>query len=874
MGLAKYNEKRHFDKTPEPKGVTKKKSKKRATAERLYLVQKHAASRLHYDFRLEHNGVLLSWAVPKGPSFDTRDKRLAVHVEDHPVAYGDFEGSIPEGEYGGGTVMLWDRGTWEPLGDMDAMYREGKVKFVVHGEKLNGAWTLVRIRGRGKDDGKNWLLIKERDDAVQSHDDYDVTAERDESVKTGRSMSEIAADKKNVWKSNRAKSAEIDAAGLTGAKKTTMPATFSPQLATLATKVPEGKDWIYELKLDGYRLLAFADGKRARMLTRKGNDWTTKFATVAASIGDIACPAILDGEVCVVRDNGTTDFQALQNAIGDGRNAKLVYFVFDMPWCNGYDLRATPLHERKELLKRVLAPAAALGKSLIFGDHIEGKGDAVWQHACAMGMEGVIAKRRDGAYITKRSASWLKIKCTLRQELVVIGFTKAQGERTGFGALSLGYYDDGGELVYAGRVGTGFDEKTLQALTRELKKRTRKTSALAKALRGPEAKDVTWVEPELVAEVRFAEWTGEGVVRQAAFMGLRADKAAKDVRREKAKATTTAVREAKQEEVVEKPTRGRKKPATKAARAVAKATRSVAHKDEKADEVNGVRITHPSRVVYPNITLTKIELVRYYERAAERILPYVANRPLSLVRCQQGAGKPCFFQKHVDHPMPGFHGVDVRDKEHKGEYLYIQDEVGLLQTIQMGALELHPWASTVKKLEHPQYMVFDLDPGPGVVWDSILEGALVLRARLEELGLASYVRTSGGKGLHVCVPLAQKNDWDEVKTFSRLVTERLAAREPRKYVAVMTKSDRGGRIFIDYLRNGRGATAVASWSTRARDNAPIAVPLEWTELDSIDAANVFTIANIDERLDKADPWEDFFATKQSITKAMVKAVSA
>ncbi|MBC7794235.1 MAG: ATP-dependent DNA ligase, partial [Clostridia bacterium] len=513
MGLAKYNAKRRFDRTPEPKGV----AEKSAEADKLrYLIQKHAASRLHYDLRLEHDGVLLSWAVPKGPSFDTRDKRLAVHVEDHPVAYGDFEGIIPAGEYGGGTVMLWDTGTWEPIGDFATMYREGKLKFTVHGQKLKGAWTLVRLRGRGNDDGKNWLLIKERDDLVQSHEDYDVTIALDKSVKTGRSMDEIAEQKNDVWRSSRRQSAKatggvgsapkrklaLNVAGVTGAERMAMPTTLSPQLATLANAVPEGDEWLYELKLDGYRMIAFADGKQTRLLTRKGNDWTRKLMRVASSVDGIACPAVLDGEVCVVRNDGTTDFEELQNAVGESKSAKLVYYAFDMPWCDGYDLRRTPLTDRKELLRKVLSTAPTLGSSLVFSDHIEGHGEDVWKHACAMGIEGVIAKRRDSGYLTKRTSSWLKIKCHLRQELVVVGFTKAQGKRTGFGALALGYYDDDGVLTYAGRVGTGFSQKMLTTLVSALKKSERKTSALAKTLTGPDAKGVTWVEPELVVEVR------------------------------------------------------------------------------------------------------------------------------------------------------------------------------------------------------------------------------------------------------------------------------------------------------------------------------------------------------------------------------------
>ncbi len=871
MGLAKYHEKRDFKRTPEPKGRARKSSRGKL----LYVIQKHAASRMHYDFRLEHEGVLWSWAVPKGPSYDTHDKRLAVHVEDHPIAYGDFEGIIPRGEYGGGSVMLWDRGTWEPLGDAAEMYREGKLKFEVHGEKLKGAWTLVRMGGPRGEGGKNWLLIKERDGEARPSSERDVVEEMPDSVVTGRTMAQIAADEDTVWHSGKtvdastvekkkrpAKSAvmdAVDASKLTGAVKRPMPDFVPPQLATLASDVPEGDDWLYELKLDGYRMLVFVDGTHTRVITRKGNDWTSRFAVLARAAKGVVGPVVLDGEACVVRKDGTTDFQALQNALSEGRMEQIVYYVFDMPWCGGYDLTKTPLHERKELLRAVLAPAPELGSSLIYGEHIEGHGHDVFEHACKMGMEGIIAKRRDSVYSGKRTGAWLKIKCHLRQELVIGGYSEPAGTRVGFGALLMGYYEDG-KLMYAGRTGTGFDDKTLGLLYRRMRKIERKTPAFVNPPTGAEARAVHWLEPELVAEVRFAEWTRDHTIRQAAFQGLREDKEAGEVRRD---------------EVVETDRRGPiaddRLPKADHRKPIAdKPPRS--RKDEKPVMVAGVRVTHPSRIVYPELDLTKKQLVEYYASVADRMLPYVVDRPLSLLRCPDGAGAACFFQKHLGAHgnEPGLHGIEVKDKEHKGLYVLIRDRVGLLQLVQLGAMEFHPWASREDKLEYPQFMVFDLDPGEGVVWDRILEGALVLRARLEEVGLGSYVRTSGGKGLHVCVPLARKNDWDEVKAFSKLVTEDLARREPRKYIAVMTKRDRAGKIFIDYLRNGRGATAVASYSTRARASAGIATPLDWRELDKIESGDQFTLPEFAVRLRKTDPWADFFATKQSITKAMVK----
>ena len=874
MGLAKYHAKRDFSKTPEPKGKARR-SKRRGL---LYVIQKHAASRMHYDFRLEHDGVLLSWAVPKGPSFDTHDKRLAVHVEDHPIEYGDFEGIIPRGEYGGGSVMLWDRGTWEPLGDIDTMYREGKLKFLVRGEKLQGAWTLVRMGGRTGEEGKNWLLIKERDEHVRPIAELDIVEDQPNSVVTGRTMAEIAADQDTVWHSGKtvdAKTLEqkkvappkrtistkrVDASTLTGATKKPMPSFIPPQLATLSEEVPEGDEWLYELKLDGYRMLAFVDEKQTRVVTRKANDWTSKFTAVARAASGVARPVVLDGEVCVVRGDGTTDFQALQNALSEGRMDNLVYYVFDMPWCAGYDLTKTPLHERKELLREVLAPAPELGTTLMYGEHIEGRGHDVFEHACKMGMEGIIAKRRDSAYLGKRTASWLKIKCHLRQELVIGGYSEPAGTRVGFGALLLGHYD-GGKLIYAGRTGTGFDEKTLEALYKRMRKLERAEPAFANPPKGADARGVHWLEPSLVAEVQFSEWTREGTVRQSVFQGLREDKPAAEVRREEAVGKTGSKKARVQRPKPEVPVR---------------VPEARSRKDEKPVMVAGIRVTHPSRVVYPELDITKRQLVEYYDAVGERILPYVANRPLSLLRCPDGAGAACFFQKHLGAHKnePGLHGIEVKDKENKGLYVLIKDRVGLLMLVQLGAMELHPWASRDDKLEYPEFMVFDLDPGEGVVWDRILEAALVLRARLEEIGLESYVRTSGGKGLHVCVPLARKNDWDEVKAFSQAVTLDLERREPRKYISVMTKRDRTGKIFVDYLRNGRGATAVASYSTRARASAGIATPLDWRELDKVTAGDMFTLPDFAVRLRKPDPWADFFATKQSITKTMVKALTA
>lgn len=831
--------------------------------ERLYLIQKHDASRLHYDFRLELDGVLKSWAVPKGPSLDPADKRLAVHVEDHPLEYGSFEGVIPEGEYGGGTVMLWDTGRWEPEGDPREGYRNGKLAFQLHGKRLQGKWALIRMRGR---DEKNWLLVKEKDEKADS-EAGDGILEEDASAATGRSMDAIAKAKDRVWnaeegevtakaatakKTRPNKQDALDPSVLKNARKGKLPAEFAPQLATLVKEPPGGDAWLHEVKYDGYRLVCIMDNKNVRIITRNGNDWTRKFPEIAGELPRLPVKqAILDGEVVIINDDGASDFQALQNALKGKREGVLRYYVFDLPYCEGYDLTRTPLSDRKELLAQVLRGGADV---LRYSDHIVGKGKTVYEQACGMKLEGLVCKRINSPYERRRSRNWLKVKCIKRQEFVVGGFTDPSGSRTGFGALVLGYYDNG-KLVYCGRVGTGFDDRTLEQLHGEMQKREQKQPAFDKPPTGRDAKGVHWLKPELVAEVEFAEWTKEGILRHPSFQGLREDKKPKDVHREKPMATEKA-------EVMQSP-------ADKQAEG-AHATKPANRNRKERAVVAGVTLSNPDRVMYPEQGYTKKQVAEYYEQVAEWVLPHVVKRPLTIIRCPQGHDKECFYQKHLTEALPeAVRGVKIKEKAKAEEYIVIDDLKGLVSLVQMGAMEFHPWGAREDRVERPDLLTFDLDPAPDTAWDVVIDGARLLHDRLEELGLESFLKTSGGKGLHVVVPLVRRSDWDEVKAFSKAVAEEVVAREPKRYIATMSKAKRTGKVFVDYLRNARGATAVAAYSTRARPGAPVATPLRWDELSDNLRPNAYTIENIMARLNalKADPWNGFSRPSQSITAA-------
>jgi len=763
--LEAYNAKRDFARTPEPAGVPARSRGRR------FVVQKHAATRLHYDFRLELDGVLLSWAVAKGPSLDPADKRLAVRTEDHPPGYADFEGTIPKGEYGGGTVLLWDDGRWEPVGDPRAGLEEGKLRFRLDGRRMRGEWVLVRLRAEGRGARENWLLRKVEDEHASGT--ADLTAENVTSVKSGLGLADIAAGKQLKAKRGTARRAQA------------APGFRPVQLATPADEPPAGRQWIHEIKWDGYRALLVKRGGRVAAFTRAGNDWTDRFRVVADAVAALeAESATLDGEVVALDEHGNPSFSRLQNHLKDG--GELQFWAFDLLELDGADLAHLPLVERKAKLAPLVA---GVGEPLFFSDHVSGDAARVLEAMCRTGCEGIVSKRADSRYVGKRSSSWLKIKCTKRQEFVIGGWSRSEKGR-GFASLLLGAHE-GGRLRYAGRVGTGFDAATIADLSARMAplavERPPFDDLPPAAKRG-----AVWVKPELVAEVAFAEVTPDGRLRHPSFVALRDDKPAGEVTLD--------------------PTPG------------AELVRA------------GVAITHPDRVMFPEIGITKRELIDYYEGVAAAMLPHVARRPLSLVRCPQGRGKECFFQKHDRGVFPaGVKRTEIAEADAgRRPYLYVEDVQGLVALLQMGTLEIHVWGSRLDRLECPDRLVIDLDPDVGLGFADVRRAAVEVRGHLAALGLESFPMVTGGKGLHVVAPLAPERDWAAVKDFARRFAEALAADRPDRYTAKLSKAHRRGRIFVDWLRNQRGATAIAPFSTRARPCAPIAVPIGWTQLGRIE----------------------------------------
>ncbi len=856
MPLKDYHAKRDFRSTPEPKGARAKGRSKRA-----FVVQKHDASRLHYDFRLALDGVLKSWAVPKGPSVNPADKRLAVAVEDHPLEYADFEGVIPKGQYGAGAVMVWDSGTWSTdEKDPHRAIKKGKLSFTLTGEKLKGGWTLTRMGGRGRDgDVQNWLLIKHDDAAASKR--KDPLEQQPESVASGRSLDEIAEAADAKWASDGQSGARgqekksgtkgkrsttkgkrtrpgIAPSKVSKARKAAFPRDLRPQLATLVEHVPSGGKWIHEIKFDGYRLLVFREGDRVQLMTRNGKNWSKRFGPLIAALRELPLEsAIIDGEVTILDDAGRSSFQRLQNAIKAQRFASLAFFAFDLPYCNGYDLTGAPLHERKRLLQRIV-PATDEGM-VRFSEHLEGEGEEIYTHACKLELEGIVSKRADSAYAAgRRTPSWVKVKCARRQEFVVIGWTRPAGARKHFGALLLAAHDQDERLHYVGRVGTGFDAAALRDIKQQLDGLERKTCPADTPPPASERRGVRWVKPELVAEVAFAEWTDDGRLRQPSFQGLREDREVANVHVEKAKPVNT---------------KGAGRPA-----------------------VAGVGLSHADRVVYPEQGVTKLDLAQYYARIADWILPHLEDRPLSTVRCPKGRTGQCFYQKHMGDTFSApVKPVAVAESSGKAQYLSVDSLAGLVTLVQFGVLEIHPWGARTDDLERPDRITFDLDPGEGAAFDHVREGAKRVRALLEEVDLACYLKTTGGKGLHVVVPLTRRADWDDVKEFAAAVAKRIAKDDPDRFVATSNKSKRRGKVYVDYLRNSRGATAVAPFSTRARPGAPVAVPLRWDELNRLDAADAYTVENLAQRITrlKHDPWEGFLKQRQQLTPARMRHVA-
>ena len=817
--LQRYNEMRDFSVTPEPVGRKSGRRAVRKSKQLSYFIQRHAATRLHYDFRLELDGVLKSWAVPKGPSLDPADKRLAMQTEDHPLDYGDFEGVIPEKQYGAGEVLLWDKGVWTSEdADPMAALRKGRLHFRLEGKKLQGSWILTRTsrNNEGNKDKPAWLLIKRTDE--QARPGYDITAERPESVKGQPRPAKYG-------------------------KKSELPQFVTPQLATLVTEPPKKGDWLYEVKHDGYRMLARITHRDARLFTRSGKDWTERLSHLTRQLKKMKLEGSwLDGEIVVLRDDGRASFQALQNAFEFGRDREIVYYVFDAPYLKGEDLRALPLAERKERLRAALKTSGAIR----FSDHLEGEAQEILDKACAMKLEGLIGKDATSVYAAGRTKTWIKLKCRQRQDFVIVGHTAPGGSRTGFGALLLGFYDREMKLRYSGKVGTGFDEHLLETLTRRLAKLKRPDSPL---IDPPRERGITWVKPQLVCEVTFAERTDDNILRQASFMGLREDIAPQSVGLEKAQTPPS-------------------NPGTEP-----ELRRS---KRAEGNVVHGVKITHPDRIIYPALDFSKLALARYYDTVGELIVPQIAGRPLTLVRCPDGVGKECFYQRHLAMgASPGEVKTFKRLRSSKGSYIYIESHSALITLVQNGAIEIHTWGARVPDAQHPDRITLDLDPDEDLSWADMVRRTELTRALVEGLGLKCFLKTTGGKGLHIVIPIQPKLTWPEVKEFSGMMAEFLVRAEPKLFTAKVAKDRRTQKVFVDYLRNSETASAVSAFSARARPDAGVSTPLAWDELtEEEDVRKKFTVLTVPERLAKLrkDPWADYDKTKQSITAAMWKAL--
>lgn len=794
MSLKKYKLKRNFTKTPEPAGKVL-----RGRHELIFVIQKHHARRLHYDFRLESGGTLKSWAVPKGPSLNPNDKRLAVEVEDHPIDYANFEGDIPKGEYGAGHVIVWDKGTWTPSGNVAAALRKGHLDFELHGEKLHGKWTLVRTRGLAGT-AKSWLLMKKADEAARTTGS--ITEQRPESV-----LAKVPNNKKAKVKKIKKKLSAPP------------PDFIQPQLAQLVKTVPQGKAWIHEIKWDGYRQLCRIHNGKAQFITRSGLDWSSKYPKlVEAALKLPVHNAIIDGEVVWLNERGHSDFQGLQNALSEKKHARMVYYAFDLLFLNGEDLRNVPLIERKATLKKILL--AKKNEKIIFSSHVEESAPQLFKEVCRNALEGLVSKDGRWGYESGRSSHWQKTKCSLRQEFVIGGYTDSPSKGRPFGALLTGVYDKNKKLRYTGKIGTGFSLNTMKDLKKKFSPLVRKTSPF---LESSMEAGTHWLKPKLVAEIDFKAWTSEGIIRHGSFQGLREDKKSTSVVEEKAT-------KSKKFEVIEEP----------------------------------IKITHPERMVYPRAKIRKADVIRYYREIYPLMQPFLRDRPLSLLRCPKTSGKNCFFQKHNGEQF-GVRSEEVRYKEKEDTAILAETQMELVSLAQAGVLEVHGWGACFSHITQPDLMVFDLDPESVKLWPDVVETALEIRDMLEQLSLKSFAKVTGGKGLHLHVPLRPNLDWDYVKNFSKSIMHVLEKRHPNKFTTNPLKSKRHGRIFLDYLRNGYGATAVLPFSLRAKDKPSVAWPIKWSEVKpSLDPAG-FLLEEVLKQVKKfKNPWSGYWDLSQTL----------
>lgn len=829
--LKKYREKRNFAVTSEPAegGLANE-------AARAFVIQKHWASRLHYDLRLELDGAMKSWAVPKGPSYDPTVKRMAVQVEDHPIAYNQFEGDIPKGEYGAGKVIIWDEGVWTPVGDPRRGYKSGHLKFDLEGSKMQGRWALVRLHGKETEKQPPWLLIKDRDSFAHSSQEFSVVDELPDSVVPLRKK------KKRTAKKSPRNDPPAEPSTLPG-QEAEMPGSLKPQLATLVDGIPRrGDDWLYEVKFDGYRMLVRIEGSNVKLFTRNGHDWSAKVPHLVQALRGLpAQSAWIDGEIVVLADNGVPSFQALQNAFDGKRTKDIVFYAFDLPYIAGRDIRGEPLRLRRDLLAQLIA--ASKDHRIRFSEAFNASPSDLIASACRMGLEGIMGKRQSAPYVSRRTDDWVKIKCTQRQEFLIVGYTAPKGGRVGFGALLLGVHEEPRGIRYAGSVGTGFDDRGLAELHKKLMALVQKTSPLTVG-KPKSARDVRWVKPTLVCEVSFGEWTEGGHVRHATFRGLRTDKAPQFITREVPLPAGAVEAHATAEEATDE-----LKP------------RGAGNRPKPG------KLSNPDRVIDPSTGLTKLDLARYYGLVAPLLLAHLKDRPVSFVRAPSGIQGQLFFQKHLDAAIPGV--TALPEKLHPGHpaLLEVPTPEAIMSAAQMNVVEFHTWNAVKSAIGKPDRLILDLDPGEGVTWQAVQQGAQLVRVLLDGIGLAGWLKTSGGKGLHVVIPVRRQYDWDTVKGFSETVVRHLARTLPQIFVAKSGPKNRVGKIFVDYLRNGFGATTASAWSARARPGLGVSVPLAWDELPKVTGGAQWTIANIHNRLDVANtPWDDYLP--QSLGKAM------